>query len=269
MLKLLIVDDEPIILEGLRDMIEEEKTAFRKIITARDSIEALERIELARPDLIITDIHMPEIDGLELIRRAQQKDIKRFIILTGHDVFDYARKAVKLQVIEYLLKPINQVELAEVLKRTACELIQEREILEMSGNPPEEMGTSQNEHIKLLKAYIEQSYMKDISLSDAAAYLNLHPVYLGQIFKRETGNTFVQYINQVRIGKAKEMMASMKNLSLDTIARMVGYENQRTFYKVFRKFNNETPGQFRDRKVQSDSNSLFFKGNTDHGYDVN
>ena len=248
MLKLMIVDDEPVILEGLRDMIEEEKTAFGQIFLAHDGIEALERMELILPDLIITDIHMPEMDGLELIRRAQQMNVKRFIILTGHDVFDYARKAIQLQVVEYLLKPINQAELVEVLRKTALELIREREAQPIEDNPSEANGAPPNEHIKLLKAYIEQSYMKDISLSDAAAYLNLHPVYLGQMFKRETGNTFVQYINQVRIEKAKALMGCMKNLSLDTIARTVGYENQRTFYKVFRKYTDQTPGQFRDRK---------------------
>lgn len=245
MLRLMIVDDEPIILEGIRDMIEEENTPFGKIILANDGIDALEKIDYFQPDLIITDIHMPGVDGLELIRQAQHKKVKRFIILTGHDVFEYARKAVQLQVVDYMLKPVNQQELAELLKRIALVLLEEKQHELESLSLNDLTASPQNENISLMKAFIDTNYMKDISLPDVAANLNLHPSYVGQIFKRETGDTFVKYLNQVRIDKAKQLLEGTKDIPLEKIAKCIGYDNIRTFYKVFRKTVGITPGEYR------------------------
>ncbi len=246
MLKLMIVDDEPIILDGIRGMIEQEKTPFTKIVTAYDGIEALEKMEYFQPDLIITDIQMPEMDGLELIRQAQKRNVSRFIILSGYDVFEYARKAIQLHVVEYLLKPVNQQELADLLKKLAIELMEERQSRSGAEMEQDQQSTPFNENVKMLKDFINNNYMKDISLSDVAEYLNLHPSYVGQIFKKETGDTFVNYINNLRIDKAKELLVGMPNTSLEKIARCVGYENRRTFYKVFRRYVGQTPGQYRE-----------------------
>ncbi|WP_199619335.1 response regulator transcription factor [Paenibacillus alkalitolerans] len=247
MLKLMIVDDEPVILSGIRDMVEQENTAFTKIVTACDAIEALEKIDYFHPDLIITDIQMPEMDGLEFIGRAKDKGAKRFIILTGYDVFEYARQALRLQVADYLLKPINERQLHELLKRMAIDVMAERsQTGESGGASREEQAEWLSEHVKMLKDYIAANYMKDISLTEAAAYLGLHPSYIGQLFKKETGESFVRCVNQIRIDKAKELLTSREKISLEKIAGCVGFENRRTFYKVFRKYTGQTPGQYRD-----------------------
>ncbi|WP_373232744.1 response regulator [Cohnella sp.] len=251
MLKLMIVDDEPIILDGIRSMIEQEKTLFTKIVTAYDGIEALEKMDYFQPDLIITDIHMPELNGLELIRKAQKKNVARFIILSGYDVFEYARKAIQLHVAEYLLKPVNQQELTDILKRIVIELMEERQLESGAERDQDQHSAELNDNVKMLKDYIGSNYMKDISLSDVAEYLNLHPSYVGQIFKKETGDTFVNYINNLRIDKAKELLVGMPNTSLEKISRCVGYENHRTFYKVFRKYVGQTPGQYREHFKQN------------------
>ncbi|MBB3112125.1 two-component system response regulator YesN [Paenibacillus phyllosphaerae] len=246
MFKLMIVDDEPIILAGIRDMIESQNTPFTKIVTAQDGFEALEKLDYFYPDLIITDIQMPEMDGLEFIRHAKSKLETRFIILSGYDVFEYARKAIHLQVVEYLLKPINEQELNDLLKRMAIDIMassQQEESKAASENPSE---GSYSEHVKMLLTYIHSNYRKDISLSDAAAYLKLHPVYTGQLFKKETGKTFVHYIHSIRMKKAKELLADKNAISLEKIAACVGYENRRTFYKVFNKYVGLTPGQYRE-----------------------
>ena len=96
--KLLIVDDEPAILNGLRQMVEEAQTVFNDIAATVDSSEALNLVTSFAPDLVITDIQMPEIDGLEFIRQAQDLVETRFVILTGYDHFEYARQALRLHV---------------------------------------------------------------------------------------------------------------------------------------------------------------------------
>ncbi|WP_339233701.1 response regulator [Paenibacillus sp. FSL R5-0517] len=246
MLKLMIVDDEPILLSGIRDMVEYANTAFTRIMTADDAVEALKIMDYFQPDLLITDIQMPEMDGLELIRRAKTKHVKRFIILTGYDLFSYAQSAIRLQVAEYALKPIDESYLTELLKRMAIEVLEQKP---MDGDGitqsyyNEEDG--HNEHIRQLKAFIHANYMKDISLSVASQYLDLHPVYIGKLFKQVTGENVVAYINQLRVQKAKKLMFSDKNIPLDKIATCVGFEHSRTFYKVFRKYTGQTPGEYR------------------------
>jgi two-component system response regulator YesN len=247
MLKLMIVDDEPIIMDGIRRMIEQEKTLFTKIVTAYDGIEALEKMAYFQPDLIITDIQMPEMDGLELILQAQKRNVNRFIILSGYDIFEYARKAIQLQVVEYLLKPVNQQELADLLKRIAMDLMEERQLRIGDELEQDQQASSHNDNVKMLKDYIDTNYMKDISLSDVAEYLNLHPSYVGQIFKKETGDSIVHYINHLRIEKAKQLLLGMPDITLEKIAKCVGYENPRNFYKTFRKYVSQTPGQFREQ----------------------
>ncbi|MGM0881068.1 MAG: response regulator transcription factor [Bacillota bacterium] len=249
MLKLMIVDDEPIILSGIRDMVEQANTAFTRIATACDGTEALDMMAYFRPDVIITDIQMPEMDGLSFIRQAKARNVTRFIILSGYDVFQYAQDAIRLQVAEYLLKPIDERQLIELLKRMALEIIGQQHNI-ASTISEKELDVEQNsinEHVKMLKDYIHNNFMKDISLSDAAAYLNLHPAYTGQLFKKETGDSFVHYINQCRIDKAKELLAGRNQVALEKIAACVGFENRRTFYKVFRKYVGQTPGEYRER----------------------
>jgi YesN/AraC family two-component response regulator len=251
MLKLMIVDDEPIILSGIKDMVEKGKTAFSKIVTAGDGIEALEIMDYFHPDLIITDIQMPEMNGLDFIAKAKAKNGKRFVVLSGYDVFEYAQHAIRLQVADYLLKPIHERQLIELLKRMAIEVMEQHQQDNLALNVEEEAEASLSDHVKMLKEFIHNKYTKDISLSDAAEYLNLHPAYLGQLFRKETGDSFVHYINHVRIEKAKELLAAGLHLPLEIIAESIGFENSRTFYKVFRKHVGLTPGQYRNNNQQS------------------
>jgi len=247
MLNLMIVDDEPIILAGIRNMVEQENTPFTRISVALDGIEALEQMAYFHPDLVITDIHMPEMDGLAFIREAQRRNVRRFLILTGHEKFEYAREAVRLQVVEYLLKPINQSELGALLRKMANDISADKR---MERANEAERGSLEdrysNEKMRMLADYVHANYSKDISVADAASWLDLHPAYVGQLFKKETGQTFISYLRGVRMEKAKELLLDMREMSMEHIARCVGYENSRTFYKVFREQFGLTPGEYRE-----------------------
>ncbi|WP_339308078.1 response regulator [Paenibacillus sp. FSL R5-0519] len=246
MLKLMIVDDEPILLSGIRDIIDNANTPFTRIMTAGDAFEALEMMDYFHPDLLITDIQMPEMDGLELIQQAKLKQVNRFIILSGYDLFSYAQSAIRLQVAEYVLKPIDERYLTDLLKRMALEVLEHKKRSEEYGELTcAGEGEENNEYIKQLKAFIEANYMKDISLSAASRYLNLHPVYVGKLFKQKTGENFVAYINRLRVEKAKKLVISDSTIPLDKIAACIGFDNSRTFYKVFRKYTGQTPGEYR------------------------
>ncbi|MBB3125429.1 two-component system response regulator YesN [Paenibacillus rhizosphaerae] len=245
MLNLMIIDDEPIILAGIRDMVEQEKTPFTRISVAFDGVEALEQMAYFRPDLVITDIHMPEMDGLAFIREAHKKNVRRFIILTGHDKFEYAREALRLKVVEYLLKPINQSELSSLLKSMATDIVTDKN-KERDEEADKGPAWYSNEKMRMLADYVHANYGRDISIADAATWLNLNPAYAGQLFKKETGKSFISYLRCVRMEKAKALLLDMREMSMDHIACCVGYENSRTFYKVFREHVGQTPGEYRD-----------------------
>ncbi|WP_409345747.1 response regulator [Paenibacillus sp. MBLB4367] len=119
-MKLMVVDDEPVLLNGIIRMIRKADTPFTEIVGACDAIDALQKLEQFQPDLIVTDIHMPEMDGLAFIREAQERNYcDRFVILTGYGDFAYAQQALRYQVIDYLLKPLDKEELVGVLAKIA------------------------------------------------------------------------------------------------------------------------------------------------------
>ncbi|MCY9693607.1 response regulator [Paenibacillus alginolyticus] len=127
-MKLMVVDDEPIILNGIIRMIQKANTPFIEIVGAADGFDALQKLAYFQPDLILTDIHMPEMDGLALIKEIQTLNLcSRFVILTGYGDFAYARQALRYQVIDYLLKPINKEELLTVLTKVEQTIREEQQ----------------------------------------------------------------------------------------------------------------------------------------------
>lgn len=128
MLKVLLVDDEPYVLEGLKVMLDWEAYGFRICGEASNGEDALEIVRVCNPDLIITDISMPGIDGLEFMRLSSEKlkSTAKFVILSGYDNFSYARRAMQYNASNYLLKPLDDVELGNVVTKLAEQIKQER-----------------------------------------------------------------------------------------------------------------------------------------------
>jgi YesN/AraC family two-component response regulator len=245
----MLVDDETVILKGLQHMIRKEETLFTEIVGVSDSVEALRMMDTFRPDLLITDIQMPEMNGLELIREAQWKQVKRFVILTGYDVFDYARQAVRLSVADYLLKPVDPKELSALLGRLALEIMEEQPTRQAESENDE--SYENNENIRKFKDFIHRNFMRDLSLEEVAEHLSLHPNYVCSLLKRETSMTFVQYLRTTRIEKAKTLLSGGPLLPMEQISKSVGFDNPRHFYKVFKNHVGLTPGNYRSSTSRS------------------
>lgn len=245
MLKLLIVDDEMVILHGIVKFVGQGKTPFTHIESALDAKEALALMERFRPDLVITDINMPEMNGLDFIEEVKRRKLcQRFIILTGHDDFSYAKQAIRIKVIEYLLKPINKMELWDLLKKVAQEIIDEGDAGQDDGV---DSHASFSFHVSRMLDCIENHYQQDLSLETMADLTNLNPNYISQLFKKETGISFIQYLQEHRISKAKEILAHHPLLSIQVVGNQVGYENPQHFMKVFKKVTGCTPGTYREQ----------------------
>jgi two-component system response regulator YesN len=257
LLKLLIVDDEPVIVRGLETMVREGNTLFSKIEKAEDGMEALKKLAYFQPDLIITDIQMPGMNGLQFIEEAKRKGHVRIIILTGYDNFTYAHQAMKHKVTDYLLKPINEYELLQLLSEFSIEIMKEKGLTissaELSGE--NKLLSETESRPKLLDFFrlLEQNYLKEINLTEMANHLNLHPNYLCALLKKDTGTTFVQHVQQYRISKAKELLLHT-DCTIDQIAKLVCFQKTAHFFKVFKQLTGITPGRFRETKGERNNN---------------
>ncbi|TYA14568.1 response regulator [Paenibacillus faecis] len=232
-MRLLIVDDEPIILGGLVKVIKDAAPLGTEVREAGNAFEALEVMKGYMPDVTVTDLHMPEKNGFELMEEAKGSGLcDRFIILTGYDDFEYVRRALRWGVVDYLLKPLDKNEIAGLLTHIDQEL-------------PTEADSECERHTKRILAYIENHYMNDLSLDHLAELMKLHPNYISSLFKKVTGDTFVNYLNAFRIKEAQKLLGTHRHLSVSEIGRRVGFENKHYFTKVFKKYTGITPGAYR------------------------
>lgn len=237
-MKVLIVDDEPLILNGLVKIVGAVAPSGTDIRDASNAFEALETMKRFMPDVTITDIHMPEKNGFELIEDARQQGLcDRFIILTGYDEFEYVRQALRSGVVDYLLKPLDQEEIAALLGRVREEL-------------PAASDSEYNRHAERLLAYLQTNYSEDLSLDHLADKMKLHPNYISSLFKKETGDTFVNYLNSLRIREAKKLLRSQPHLNVCAIGERVGFDTKHYFTKVFKKYTGTTPGAYRDERQE-------------------
>ncbi|RXZ82938.1 response regulator [Paenibacillaceae bacterium] len=238
-MKLLLVDDEPLILDGLAKIVGQSGLPFLKVEKAGDAFEALSIMVEFAPDVTITDLNMPEQNGFELISNARKAmACDRFIILTGYDEFEYARQAVRVGAIDYLLKPINEQEVVRLLQGISGELEQQAGI---TSDPVP--------NISRMLDYIENHYNEDISLDSLTTVTGLHPNYISGLFRKETGQTFIYYLNSLRIRKACELLTTHRLMSVHQVGRNVGLENPQHFTKVFKKFTGITPGTYREESA--------------------
>jgi two-component system response regulator YesN len=242
-LKLMIVDDEPYILEGLTKIVREAGTSFTHIEEALDAFEALEKMPSFTPDVIITDLNMPVKTGFELMEEAKKAGYcDRFIILTGYDEFEYARKAIRTGVIDYLLKPINRDEIIMLLNSIARELGQAK--VDYS---------DYNNHMNKIKKYIEGHFDTPMSLDDLARHTGLHPNYISGLFRKESGVTFIGYLNSLRIDRARNLLDREPQTPVNIIGQRVGFDSPQHFTKVFKKYVGVSPGGYRTKEANKDS----------------
>ena len=137
MLKVMLVDDENLIIEGLKNIIEWDKLGLKVIQTANDGEEAIKKFKECPVDIVVTDINMPRATGLELLKKLKEiNDNVRFIVLSGYDTFSYAKKAIELGVKSYLLKPVDEEELENTLKSIVNDI--------NNGNKREQILTKKN-----------------------------------------------------------------------------------------------------------------------------
>ena len=241
----MIVEDEKFVRCGLRSMINWESLHMEVIVDAKNGVEAYEYYLQYKPDIILTDLRMPLMDGIELIKKIRTQDkYIRFIIITCLDEFALVQEALELGVSSYILKHSSGV---EEIENKLMNVYNELESEGITDNLCK-MTNSQCCHPKFTAAmdYIRENFYKNISLQSTADYIGLTPNYLGRLFVEYIDETFTDTLNQVRIEKAKELLCDLK-LPVYAIAKRTGFSNATYFIRVFKRMAGCTPSEYRMR----------------------
>lgn len=233
--KILIADDEPMIREGLAEIIKDFNLPITIVGEAKNGLEALKLSKMLEPDIILTDICMPKLSGLEFVRQLKDslQDIQ-IIIISGFNEFEYAREAIQLGVCAYLLKPINEGELIDTLKKCIG--------LEMESKEERDYLSLVDHCLVILK----ESYSDgNFDLGAMAKKMAVSPDYLSRKLKSETGLSFKEWITKLRIQKSLELLRQ-KKYTIYEIAEMVGYSNQHYFSTAFKNHTGHSPKQYQE-----------------------
>lgn len=237
-MKILIIDDEPKIRNGLSNLLT-RREGWEVAGAYENAADALKYLAVNQVDVMITDIKMPEISGLELIARIRERDKKTaIIILSGYSNFQFAQRAIELGVSRYLTKPTNPRELICVLEETEKKLGGKQEKEKDSGKIP-------NLFVQKAADYIKLNYSEKISIKEIADQLYLSPNYLSELFKKHTGKTISEYLTEYRLEKACQLLDHAE-YRVGDVSGMVGIHDGRYFSNMFKKKYGMTPTEYRN-----------------------
>lgn len=243
MLKVLLVEDEELIRRGLKFTMDWTSVECTVVGEASSGAEGLEKISELRPDIVITDVRMQDMDGLEMLRASIDKFGFSAIIISGHGNFEYAQQAIHLGVTEYLLKPIDLDELKTCILKIGKR--RKGSASKPAGEQPKlfsipEASNIKNRYAAKMLEHIKEHYAEHISLTELSQLLNVSCTHLNAKFKSETGYTFLDFLNYYRISRAVELQ-QQGDLKLYEIAERVGFSDYKYFNKVYKKYVGYAP----------------------------
>lgn len=244
MIGMVIADDELIIRQGLMS-INWNKYGINVLGIASNGNEALSMVISKTPQILITDIRMPGMDGLKLIEASKEHVPEiQSILLTGYEDFNYAKTAISLGAIDYILKPSDPDEIIEAVLK-AKNKINDIMCLRSLENSFRTSGIK-NKVISEILEYIKNHYSEDISLYTAAEYVHMNHIYISRLFKKEMGETFLETLTKFRLKKACELLANYDH-KIYEISSMVGIFDPGYFSQVFKKYYGLTPSEYREK----------------------
>ena len=241
MFQLLLVDDEKDVLGAMETAISWEKYGVQLAGICTNALEALEFMRKTPLDLVVTDVKMPVVSGIEMIRQAREMGISaEFIVLSGFDEFEYAQSAMSLGVRYYLLKPCSEEELGDALMRAQKDCVHRREAAQAlhTRDENQKVGHSQekehfvDEIVDYINTHLDDDRLSLKWVSNNLVYRNED--YVGKAFSARMGEFFLSYLNRRRIEKAKELLDQPGENKMYTVADQIGLgHNPRYFSKLF------------------------------------
>lgn len=248
MYTLLIVDDEPAVLEGISRILDWKSLGFGRVRTARSCYEVISHVVDWKPDVCLVDVRIGDEFGYELIRHLNSMGIvSNYVMMSGYDEFDYACEALRCGALDYLLKPVDQEKLRQRMEQIIVEKLHGTLPERKGENKDPVLGRPYGELSPLIRKIVMMTameYGQHVSLKSMADRFRMNATYLGQIFIKETGMKFSEYLMAYRMEVAKERILNTDE-KISSIAAGVGYSNLNYFYQHFHGYFNLTPSEVR------------------------
>ena len=246
MIRVLVVDDEPLVRRGVAQGVNWAALSCEVVGEAANGEEGLDMARRLSPDLIITDIRMPRMDGIGMMNALRREGCKaRCIVLTAHSDFEYARSALLFGADDYLLKPFRDEELEHAVLRACGRLAETAPAVPAAQQErPEATG-----YVREAMDYIAAHYAdEDISIAAIAEHLRVSEGHLSHVFKKQTGMTVTGYLTQYRIQAAMRLLASGR-VKVYEAAAAVGYKDVTYFSSTFKKQTGLSPSEYAEQRA--------------------
>lgn len=248
MYSLIIVEDERSERECLIRIVPWKEMGFVVDGVFRNGSECLEYLKSNTPDVILTDIKMAKMNGLDIASYVAEKNLQiQIVFMSAYKEFEYAQKAVEYGVFYYLVKPFPLPQLKEIFGKVRKKLDDQREKNGATGK-----GSDHNQHntkygksIVRVMNYIEEHYNEDLSLNTISEKLFLNPGYVSRKLKEQTGKNYTDIVAEMRINRAVWLLENT-DLYVYEIAEQVGYQNLKYFYRIFKKVTGKVPNDYRE-----------------------
>ncbi|QJC50983.1 response regulator [Paenibacillus albicereus] len=253
-MRVLIVDDERMTRRGIQLTLERHFKGSLELELAEHGEMALLAMQERGADLLLTDVRMPGMTGVELLEELARRGLSTTsILLTGYAEFEYARAALRLGACNYLLKPLDQAKLIEAVEDGLARSLESSRMRRSMKLYDERLGDGIREgglapgssSIDQACAYMEEHLADALALKEVAAAVHLSPSYFSVLFKQERGVTFSEYASRLRHRRAKELLLTTRSDIL-LIAEEAGYQSASYFIKVFKEREGMTPRQYRE-----------------------
>ena len=243
MFKVIVADDEKLIANNIARRIEENCPSFRVAARAGTGLEALEQAKELLPDVVFSDIKMPEMDGIELISRLRREmPAVLCVIVSGYSDFEYMKAAIQQSAADYLLKPVNPEERKRLLQRLEATLLaREQQMIPRR----ESDAAALAERVRL---YLQENYNQPVDFSSLADSLAVSAPYLSKLFHEQEGKSPSRYLTDLRMRKAQKLLMDTQ-LTVREIAVRVGYPDPFHFSRNFKNAMGISPAQFREERA--------------------
>jgi YesN/AraC family two-component response regulator len=253
MKKVLLVDDERWVRTALKWTINKLNLPVVVVHECQNGLEALDWIKKNDVDLILTDIRMPIMDGLALVKELSGlKGEYDVIVISVHDEFPFIQQAMRSGVTDYLLKPVEESEIKVCLEKWLNKVIMEDITSKL---PIQENANIPLSTIERVLDYINKTPLDQITLKEAAESIHINPSYLSQLFKQQLNKKFVDYITELRIEESKRLLHNT-TLRMSEIAERVGYSDLAYFSNNFKRIVGSSPSEYRNINSKSGDGKL-------------
>lgn len=256
MYSLLIVEDEELIRTGIKRLVPFQELGIDDVWEAENGEEGLNLFLAHRPDIVLLDINIPKLNGLDFARKAKEANpASRIAVITGYDYYEYAVSALKIGIDDYVLKPVSKNDVHEVLHKLVGKLHEERQQNEWRSifNEYKAMhGIQDASDIRGAIARVVEDNIAnpDFSLAILADQQGFSTGYMSVLFKKLFHVSFQEYLLTTRLERAKlQLLAS--DLKIYEISSALGFDNPNYFSTAFKKKFGLSPIQYRERTKRS------------------